>query len=127
MKDVHGKAILDHYNNIDERLILHNSYGDPEEMPLEVFFKEQDDFSEIENLAITHCRGKVLDIGAGAGTHSLFLQQFGAEIVALENSIGCVQTMKLRGVNEIACEDYKAHQGKYDTLFCRNTRLCASN
>jgi 2-polyprenyl-3-methyl-5-hydroxy-6-metoxy-1,4-benzoquinol methylase len=98
MKDIHGQAILDYYQgDRSSHLILHNSYGDPEEMPVEIFFRESDDFTEIEKLAMAQCRGKVLDIGAAAGTHSLFLQAMGADVVALENSPGCVETLEQSG------------------------------
>lgn len=117
MQDLHGQAILDYYKgNHNAHLILHNSYGEPEEMPVEVFFREPEDFSELENTAITNCRGKILDLGAAAGAHSLLLQALDMDVTALDNSKGCKITLEKSGVEKIFCENFELHQGKYDTL-----------
>ncbi len=117
MKDIHGKAIRDYYQkNTKGKLLLHNNYDTPEEMPVDVFFREEHELSTLEHLALIECKGKILDIGAGAGAHALILQERGFDIVALENSWGCVEVMQQSGVNKVAYEDYKVHQGKYNTL-----------
>lgn len=117
MKDIHGQAILDFYKNKEaDDLILHNSYGEPEEMPVEVFFRDQLDFTTIEHLALIECDGKTLDVGAGAGAHSLVLQEWGKDVVALENSPRCVEVMTRSGISQVLEEDFFKHIGKYDTL-----------
>ena len=117
MKDIHGKAILAYYlGDRTTRLKLHNSYGPIDIMPIDVFFKEAEDFSDLENMALSHCRGAVLDIGAAAGTHALFLQSFGANVTALDSSSGCVETMKRSSVQHVVQQDYRQHQATYDTL-----------
>lgn len=117
MKDVHGEAIFDFYKG-DHSVVLktYNSYGEPEEMPVEVFFRDHQDFTDMENLAITRCEGKVLDVGAGAGAHALFMQAFEMDTTALENSPGCIKTLRHSGMTKIVEEDFFAHKGKYDTL-----------
>ncbi|MFY0601870.1 MAG: class I SAM-dependent methyltransferase [Cyclobacteriaceae bacterium] len=117
LKDIHGKAILDYYKgDEDQSLIIHNSYGDPEEMPVEVFFREEIDFSALEHLALIECEGKILDLGAGAGAHSLVLQDRGLDVHALEYSDGCAEVMILSGVNEVIHKDFRRHTEKYDTV-----------
>ncbi|MFT6866989.1 MAG: precorrin-6B methylase 2 [Cyclobacteriaceae bacterium] len=117
MKDIHGKAILDYYKgNEDESLTLHNSYGEPEEMSTEIFFREEIDFTTIEHLALIECEGQILDLGAGAGAHSLVLQAQGKEVYALENSTGCVEVMRQSGVEHVIHQDYQKHKEKYDTV-----------
>lgn len=85
-------------------------------MPVEVFFRDQLDFSTLEHLAIMECHGKVLDVGAGAGAHALVLQDLGFDTYAMENSPGCVEVMKQSGVTNVLFEDYRNHREKYDTL-----------
>lgn len=115
--DVHGKAIRDYYQRkFSGPLLLHNSYGEPEEMPVEVFFRDKLDFTTLEHLALMECTGKVLDIGAGAGAFSLELQGLGFEVFALENSPGCVEVLKQSGIKNVISEDYRYHSGQYDTL-----------
>ena len=117
MKDLHGKAILDYYQgNKESTLLIHNSYDEPEEMRAEVFFREELDFSTLENLALIECEGKILDLGAGAGAHTLALQSAEYDVVAIDNSPGCVEVMKKSGAIKCLQEDYQRHNAKYDTV-----------
>ena len=84
--DVFGHALDDYLiGNTDAELILHNSNGEPELMPVEVFFREEEDLTPLEKAALMLCTGKVLDIGAGTGTISLIAQE-NFDITALEVS-----------------------------------------
>lgn len=116
MKDLHGQAAIDYYKEDEHPLLLHNSYGEPEEMPVEVFFREEEDFTYLEHLAISNCQGKVLDLGAGAGAHSLFMQNLGFDIEALDYSAGCAHVMRELGINKVLEKDYRKLSGKYDTV-----------
>ncbi len=117
MKDVHGQAILDYYKGEkDCQLTIHTSYGEPEEMSVAVFFRDELDFTTLEHLALIECEGKILDVGAGAGAHALMLQGLDKDVYALESSAGCVEVMKQSGVHQIIYEDYLHHKGQYDTL-----------
>ncbi|HCX21053.1 MAG: SAM-dependent methyltransferase [Flammeovirgaceae bacterium] len=117
MKDIHGRAIRDFYQNKPEStLLLHTSYGETEEMPVEVFFREEEDLSVLENLALIECSGRILDIGAGAGAHALMLQARDLEVYALENSPGCVEVMRQSGVTHVIEQDYQQHNQTYDTI-----------
>ncbi len=117
MKDIHGLAILDYYKRKQNSpLLLHNSYDEPEEMPVEVFFREEIDLTTLEHLALIECKGKVLDVGAGAGAMSLILESRGFDVIALENSPGCVEVMKMSGVSNVVYSDFMDHKEKYDTL-----------
>tara|TARA_R110002096_G_scaffold8763_1_gene35660 strand:+ start:401 stop:1093 length:693 start_codon:yes stop_codon:yes gene_type:complete len=117
VKDIHGQAILDyHQGDRQSKLFINNPYGEPEEMPVEVYFRSAEDFSEIESKAMSLCSGKILDIGAAAGSNVLALQNEGKEAYALELSPGCIEVMKARGISNVIFEDYKKHTGKYDTL-----------
>ena len=110
MKDIPGRAIRDFYQNKPEStLLLHTSYGETEEMPVEVFFREEEDLSVLENLALIECSGRILDIGAGAGAHALMLQARDLEVYALENSPGCVEVMRQSGVTHVIEQDYQQH------------------
>src|SRR4051812_16470613 len=99
MIDVLGQAIYDHYHNLKPaKLWIHNKYGPKEEMPVETFFRNGDELPDLEWLALNNCLGKVLDIGAGAGSHALLLQQSGFDVTAIDISPLAVKVMKERGV-----------------------------
>jgi SAM-dependent methyltransferase len=86
-------------------------------MPIEVFFRTEDEMSELELIALQLCSGKTLDIGAGVGGHSLILQERGRHITALEISEGACKIMASRGVKRIINQDLFTYQSeKYDTL-----------
>lgn len=100
--DIYGQALLDYFNGCFEPpLLLHNSYGDPEEMPVEVFFREENDLPELEQYALHLCAGRVLDVGAGAGVHALILQEHGLAVTAIETSALACEVMMLRGVHKV--------------------------
>ncbi len=119
LKDVQGKALWEFFKNRNNKkpLILHNDYGKPEKMPKEVFFLDYEELTDLEIYALSMCRGKILDVGAGAGRHVLPLQKTN-ETAALEISPLCNQIMAERGVKNIIEEDiftFEAEQ-KYDTI-----------
>ena len=118
MVDVLGQAIFDHYHQLTpDTLWIHNQYGPKEEMPVDTFFRDADDMPDLELFAINECKGKVLDIGAGAGSHALLLQDRGVEVTAIDISPSAVQVMQERGVNKAFEADiYTYHPGKFDTL-----------
>jgi 2-polyprenyl-3-methyl-5-hydroxy-6-metoxy-1,4-benzoquinol methylase len=67
-------------------------------MPVDVYFREAEDMPELEWIALQQCKGRVLDIGAGAGSHALILQQMGLDVTALDISPKAAAVMQLRGV-----------------------------
>lgn len=115
--DVFGKALLDFYQfDKCEKLWLHNNYGSPEDMPVEVFFRSEEDISDLEEYALSTCKGSVLDIGAGVGAHSLILQSYGVDVTALEISACACEIMRARGIKKVVRADIFDMQKKYDTL-----------
>lgn len=116
--DIYGQALLDFYKNKpEEKLWLNNNYGEPEEMPIDVFFRDEAEMPEAELLALNLCRGKILDVGAGVGSHALILQERGFEVSALEISPAAVSIMQKRGVKTVLSQNiYQYKTEKFDTL-----------
>ena len=81
MKDILGKAISSYFEGDKKsKLWINNTYGEPDEMPLDYYFRDKLNMPELEHFALEHCRGKILDIGAAAGAHSLILQDLKLKI-----------------------------------------------
>lgn len=118
MNDVLGQAVYDYWRQQPaSKLWINNKYGPKEEMPVETYFRVEDDMPDIEWMALEQCRGTILDIGAGAGSHALILQQQGFDVTAMDISQLCVKVMQERGVNKALAGDiYSFSLGKYDTL-----------
>lgn len=118
MSDLPGKAIHDfHFLQSKTKLFVRDTFGPKVEMPVSYYFRKIELMPELERKAIGLCRGKVLDIGAAAGSHALQLQKNGLDVTALEISPSACEVMKDRGVQKIICEDFFKFKGeKYDTL-----------
>lgn len=118
MNDVLGQAISDFYHKqLLSKLWIHNKYGKKEEMPLATYFRVAAEMPDLELIALQNCAGKVLDIGAGAGSHALELQEKGFDVTALEISEEAAAVMKLRGVEKVIQQDIFSFDGKlFDTL-----------
>jgi SAM-dependent methyltransferase len=64
----------------------------------EWFFAAVEEWPDAERAVFAHVHGRVLDVGAGAGRHSLEAQHRGLEVVAIDVSPGAVETCRRRGV-----------------------------
>lgn len=86
-------------------------------MPARLFFRPPRRFSALERAALRQCRGRVLDIGAGAGCHALALQRRGLDVTAVESSPEAVRVMRRRGVRRCRVGDgLKLPGAPYDTV-----------
>jgi hypothetical protein len=116
--DVFGQALTDQFTKGKaDTLNLYTSLGDLEEMPLDLFFRSEEEMPELERFAMELCKGKILDIGAGVGSHALTLQQQNFDVTALDISPAACDIMRQRGVKQILCGDVTALTlEKFDTL-----------
>ena len=118
--DPYGKALkefVDH--NESPPLLLHNSCGAAEEMPIWYFFRAYDEMPDLEKMALSVCEGNVLDIGAGTGCHAICLQQMGYEVTAIDTSAAAVEIMSASQVTDARVADYfEMTDSQFDTLIC---------
>ncbi len=116
--DIYGTFLKDYLKNGEtETVWLHNSYAEAEEMPVDIFFRKEYELSDLELLALRLCKGKVLDIGAGAGSISLILQKRGVDVTAIEISPGACEVMHMRSIKKIVNQDIFTYQKEtFDTL-----------
>ncbi len=113
-----GQALLDyHHGDTSAKVIVCSDYGIPVETPVRKFFRGTDNFPPLEKTALSLCRGRVLDIGAGTGCHALTLQGSGHSVCAIDVAPQAVEVMSLRGVRETHCADiFKFESKPFDTL-----------
>ncbi len=119
MKDLMGKAIWDFYHdNNPEDLQTETSISEIDELPVEYLFRDFDEMNKIEQKALQLSKGKVLDIGAGAGSHSLYLQnEKKLEVTALDISPKSSEVCKLRGIQKVHCGNILEFSGEtFDTI-----------
>ncbi|WP_243651005.1 class I SAM-dependent methyltransferase [Hymenobacter gummosus] len=117
-----GAALADYAAGQTEATItVHSNVAEDEPLPAKYFFRTLWEMPELERVALDECRGRVLDLGAGAGAHALELQNRGFQVKAIDASPGAVQMMQQRGVREVACHDVfelstRLSEERYDTL-----------
>lgn len=103
MKDLFGKAILDYQtHNSPENIITETTISEEDEMDVAYLFRSFDEMPNIEQKALELAKGKILDIGCGAGSHSLYLQnQRKLEVTSIDISANAVKACKLRGLKNV--------------------------
>lgn len=117
-KDPMGAAIRDYYlKGKASRLRVFSPDFDEDEMPVSTLFRNFKEMSPLEQKALELAKGKILDVGAGSGCHSLSLQEMGKNVVAIDISPLSVQTMKDRGVKVVKEINFFQIEGEfYDTI-----------
>ncbi|MGA9637430.1 class I SAM-dependent methyltransferase [Flavobacterium sp.] len=129
MKDLFGQAIFDFQtNNQPQDLITSTSISEEDEMSVAYLFRTYEEMPKIEQKALQLAKGKVLDIGCGAGSHSLYLQnERGLDVTAIDISEKAIETCQLRGIKKASVKDFMLlEKQKYDTilLMMNGTGIC---
>ncbi len=98
-QDAYGQAMLDHLEGKTGFEIVERddkwigmSLGPP------AYFTEYEAWPKIQQEAIEYAGNKVLDIGCGAGRHSLFLQNQGKTVLGIDISPKAIEVCKRRGL-----------------------------
>jgi SAM-dependent methyltransferase len=107
MLDLFGKAILDYQTgNNPEDLITETSISETDEMSVAYLFRSFEEMPKIEQKALELSKGKILDVGCGAGSHSLYLQnEKGLNVTAIDISENAIKACKLRGLKNAKVQD----------------------
>lgn len=114
-----GRAIWDYYHNEDpEDLQTETSISEVDELPVEYLFRDFEEMNAIEQKALQLSEGKTLDIGAGAGSHALYLQnERNLDVTALDISPKSIEVCQLRGIRKAVCENILDFSGQtFDTI-----------
>ncbi|MEJ2113919.1 MAG: methyltransferase domain-containing protein [Flavobacteriaceae bacterium] len=117
MKDLFGKALLDYQNgNYTEDIITSTSISDEDILPLPYLFRSFSEMPELEQKALQLAKGKILDVGCGAGNHSLYLIEKGFEVKSIDISNGAIQVCKKRGLENTHVQDIMKETETFDTI-----------
>lgn len=118
MEDVFGQALLDyHSGNYTEDIKTFSSLDEEDSIPLPYLFRNFDEMPLLEQRALQLSKGKVLDVGCGAGNHSLYLQNKGLKVTALDASKGAIEVCKKRGIKSTVVSSLMEYSEKrFDTI-----------
>jgi cyclopropane fatty-acyl-phospholipid synthase-like methyltransferase len=123
MKDLFGKAILDFQtNNSPEAISTETNISEADDMDVAYLFRSYNEMPKLEKKALQLSKGKILDVGCGAGSHSLYLQENNFDVTSIDISANAIEACQLRGlknarVQNILDLDSDFHQNdRYDTI-----------
>jgi SAM-dependent methyltransferase len=118
--DIIGQACLDYYAQPEDtkKIEVWCNIAETDHIPVSHLFRTFPEMPYLEKIALQHCRDRILDLGAGAGSHALHLQQEGFQVWGAEISQGACTVMKNRGLKNIIQQDIftLSDNQKYDTL-----------
>jgi SAM-dependent methyltransferase len=117
-KDIFGQALYDYWHRQNPQdMTTWTQLTEAETLPVAYLFRSFDEMPLPEQVALKTAKGKILDVGAGSGTHSLCLQKMGKEVTALEISEISCRLMRERGVKNVIQADFFTFSGqKFDTI-----------
>ena len=118
MKDLFGKAILDYQTgNNPEDLITETTISESDEMSVAYLFRGFEKMPKMEQNALLLSNGKVLDVGCGAGSHSLYLQEKGFDVTPIDISPNAIKVCQLRGLKKAIVQDVMSiKEEQFDTI-----------
>ncbi len=99
-----------------EDIIVTSDICEDDIIPVEVLFRSFEEMPDIEKEALALCKGKVLDVGAGAGVHALHLQDLGMDVTCIDVSPGAVDFMRANGLKAERINFFSLKDKKYDTI-----------
>jgi len=118
MKDLFGKAILDFQTgNNPEDLITETTISESDEMSVAYLFRGFEEMPKMEQKALSISKGKILDVGCGAGSHSLYLQEKGFDVTSIDISPNAIKACQLRGLKKATVQDVMSmKEEQFDTI-----------
>lgn len=119
-QDAHGQAMYDYLQGKRFSEIIERDDGniDASDGP-DAYFLPYKDWRTTQKKAMQYVKGKVLDIGCGAGKHSIYLQQKGFDVLGIDNSPLAIKVCKLRGLKKAKIKpitQLSPKLGKFDTI-----------
>ncbi|MDG1264631.1 MAG: class I SAM-dependent methyltransferase [Flavobacteriaceae bacterium] len=118
-KDVFGKALEAYFHNQKKQVLTTwTNLTEEDDVPLSYFFRDYKQMPKIEKKALELAKGRVLDVGCGSGSHSLYLQNHKKlNVTALDISEGAIKVAQKRGVSQTKCASIWDFQNqKFDSI-----------
>lgn len=117
--DPMGSAISDyHKHGRAANIRVLSSMFEEDTMSVAHLFRSEQEMPQLEQRALSLVRGRVLDVGAGAGCHTLALQKKGFKVKAIDVSALSCEVMRSRGIEDVECVNIfnPQFQSQFDTI-----------
>jgi len=118
-EDAYGQELWAHHSGKESSEIIERDDGYVDMLDPQVYFSEYRDWPPIEQRAVDLAYGRVLDIGCGAGRHSLYLQSKGLDVTGIDQSPLAIKVCGLRGLRKaevMSIDDLSFPANRFDTI-----------
>jgi len=118
-EDAFGQMLMAYYEGRDVSEIVERDDGVTNTIPAKGYFSGYEDWHPIEQKAMQLVKARVLDVGCGAGRHSLYLQEKGFDVLGIDVSPLAIKVCKLRGLKQakvMSIEDLDFKPNSFDTI-----------
>ncbi len=125
LRDSGGHVFCDHLNGRRALEVIERDDGYIDAFDSETYFTSHGEWPSIEREAIRYARGRVLDIGCGAGRVALYLQKKGFDVTGFDLSPYAIRVCKLRGVKKLrlgSLHSLRFRPASFETLVMFGTR-----
>jgi SAM-dependent methyltransferase len=120
-------ALAQFYKTGKARLCIERDDGYRDTEDLAWYLTTFPQFPSFEKQALKFARGRVLDAGCAAGRHSLYLQNRGLTVTAIDVSAKMVELARERGVRDVraadVCNRLPFRDGEFDTVILFGNNL----
>ena len=117
LNDPMGQAILDFATTKkNQDITVVSDICDDDIIPSAYLFRSFEEMPSLEKIALANCKGKILDVGAGAGIHAKFLKEKGFDVSCIDTSPRAIQHAKSIGLDARQQNFFDLSEGEYDTL-----------
>jgi SAM-dependent methyltransferase len=99
-RDIFGRMLMAHLRGHKKTYFIERGDGYIDFDDSSTYFKPESSWGKEERRALKLARGKVLDIGCGAGRHALALQRRGLKVTGIDSSPLAVQVCRKRGLRD---------------------------
>lgn len=119
-EDAFGHIMADYFQGIDSNEIVERDDGYFDVTPgPRLYFSRYQDWPEVDKGSMDYVRGRVLDIGCGAGRHALYLQEKGFDVLGIDYSPLVIQVCRARGLRHaqvVPITQVSRKLGVFDTI-----------
>jgi len=118
-EDAFGQMLMAYYNGNDVSEIVERDDGLTNTILAKGYFSGYENWQPIEQRAMQLVKARVLDVGCGAGRHSLYLQKKGFEVVGIDVSPLAIKVCRLRGLKQakvMSIEGLDFKSNSFDTI-----------
>jgi SAM-dependent methyltransferase len=115
-EDAFGQSLLAYYKSNESFQIIERNDSYIDYMDTKAYFTTYEEWALHEREALSFVKGRVLDIGCGAGRHSLYLQEKGLDVLGIDISPLTIEVCKLRGLKKAQVKSIEEANFKPDSF-----------